>query len=99
MDRPRTHVISSTICVDADLEVPWLLEATDIDGATHAVNLEPGELLLYESARIPHGRPTPLNGRFYSGMFVHYQPAQDPELWEQSPRAWYEKHFSGCEFR
>lgn len=37
--------------------------------------LEPGQLLWYESARLPHGRPRPFNGSHYDNVFVHYRPA------------------------
>jgi prolyl 4-hydroxylase len=92
VDRPATHVISSTLCVDHELFAPWPLHAVDADGEEHEVDLAPGELLLYESARILHGRPVPMNGRYYAGLFVHYQPAEDCDLWVESPRAWLEKH-------
>ena len=92
VDRPHTHVISSTLCVDRDVYTPWNLHAVDADGQEREVSVEPGELLLYESARIPHGRPVPLNGRFYAGLFVHYQPAEDYALWVESPRDWYARH-------
>ncbi|MFK7829427.1 MAG: hypothetical protein AB8B57_06575 [Congregibacter sp.] len=75
VDRGLTHIISSTICVDAQLDEPWPLFIEDIFGEAHEVNLEPGEYLLYEGARLLHGRPWPLNGDYYVGMFVHYRPA------------------------
>ncbi len=74
VDRTHTHIISSTICVDAALEAPWPLFLEDIFGEIHEVNLEPGELLLYEGARLIHGRPWPLVGDYYAGLFVHYRP-------------------------
>ena len=33
----------------------------------------------YESARLVHGRPYPLQGRSYTNLFVHFKPA---EKWE-----------------
>ena len=92
VDRPHTHVISSTICVASDLYSSWGLHALDADGKSHRVDLEPGQMLLYESARTLHGRPVPLHGRYYAGLFVHYQPAVDHELWVRSPKAWLEAH-------
>ena len=74
VDRTHTHIISSTICVDAALEAPWPLFLEDIFGEIHEINLEPGELLLYEGARLIHGRPWPLEGDYYAGLFVHYRP-------------------------
>lgn len=74
VDRTETHIISSTVCVDASLEEPWPLYVEDILGEVHEINLEPGELLLYEGARLVHGRPWPLVGDYYVGLFVHYRP-------------------------
>lgn len=92
VDRADTHVVSSTLCVDREVYTPWHLHAEDIDGVRHEIDLEPGEYVLYESARISHGRPIPLNGRYHAGLFFHYRPAHDWDLWLESPRAWWEKH-------
>lgn len=79
VDRSDTHVISSTICIDSRLEQPWPLCIEDIYGESHQVNLQPGEFLFYEGARLLHGRPWPLVGDYYVGMFLHYRPApQEP---------------------
>ena len=79
VDRSDTHVISSTICIDSRLEQPWPLCVEDIYGESHQVNLQPGEFLFYEGARLLHGRPWPLVGDYYVGMFIHYRPApQEP---------------------
>ena len=58
-----SHVVSSTLCVDRSLYASWPLHAEDADGIPCEIDAEPGELVLYESARIAHGRPVPLNGR------------------------------------
>ena len=34
--------------------------------------LKPGEMALYESAVVPHGRQFPFNGDFFDNLFVHY---------------------------
>jgi hypothetical protein len=47
------------------------------------VTLQPGEMLLYESARLMHGRPQPLNGSGYSNLFVHYRPVAG---WDYEPQ-------------
>jgi prolyl 4-hydroxylase len=74
VDREGTHIVSSAICVDRQVWVPWPLHVVDIDGRELDVDLEPGEFVLYESAKISHGRPTPLKGRFHVGLFLHYRP-------------------------
>lgn len=70
----ETHVISGIVHIAHDTDEPWPLWIKDLDGVEHEVVLEEGETLLYESARCPHGRPTPLKGRAYCSLFVHYQP-------------------------
>ncbi len=77
VDRTSTHIISSTICVDLQVDEPWPLYLEDIDGNAHLVDLEPGEFIYYEGARLLHGRPWPLRGDYYVGMFVHYSPNQE----------------------
>lgn len=74
LDRP-THIVSATICVDHSLNSPWPLHIESIDGDVHQINLEPGEFVFYEGTRLAHGRPYPLDGEFYAGIFVHYHPA------------------------
>ena len=54
----------------------------DNDGGQHAVLLEPGEMVWYESARAIHGRPQPLQGEYYDNLFIHYSPVGD---WYTSP--------------
>lgn len=38
--------------------------------------MKPGDLVLYESHSIIHGRPFPLKGRFFANIFIHFEPAQ-----------------------
>lgn len=78
VDRTNTHIVSSTICVDHRLEEPWPLYIEDIEGKAHHVDMEPGEFIFYEGARLIHGRPWPLKGDYYIGMFVHYRPVTLP---------------------
>lgn len=33
-----------------------------------------GEMVLYESHSVIHGRPFPLKGRFYANIFIHFEP-------------------------
>jgi prolyl 4-hydroxylase len=74
VDRP-THVVSATICVDHALDSPWPLHIESVDGEVSQIDLAPGEFVLYEGTRLAHGRPYPLDGEFYAGIFVHFRPA------------------------
>lgn len=69
-----THVISSIVHIAHDTVEPWPLWITDLQGNEHYVELDEGEMLLYESARCPHARPVPLNGTAYCSLFLHYRP-------------------------
>ena len=38
------------------------------------MDLKPGQLLLYESAKCTHGRPRTFRGHWYTSLFIHYRP-------------------------
>ncbi len=88
-DRVETHVISSIVHVAADVDAPWALTVQDAAGQVHDVFLEPGEMLLYESAKLPHGRPNPLHGRHYASLFLHYRPVDWADTLEELCRRAY----------
>lgn len=84
IDRSETHVISAIFHVDHDLDEDWPLEIEDSDGAWHYVNLKAGELCAYESAKQYHARLTPMRGRAYASVFLHWYPAEgwDWTMWD-----------------
>jgi hypothetical protein len=45
------------------------------------VEMQPGELVLYESAKCMHGRQEALKGEMYANIFFHYRPTGDPKWW------------------
>lgn len=73
-DSLATHVISSILHLDRDMDEPWPITMEDVNGVPHDVHLEPGDLLFYESAKCPHYRLVPFRGRFYASVFIHYRP-------------------------
>merc|ERR1711879_492177 len=79
VDHLGTHVLSAVYCVAIDGEekeaTPWYLEALpDLRGKLTQVNLRPGQLFLYESAKLPHGRTGVFRGDAYAAMFTHFKP-------------------------
>lgn len=72
-DRGITHVASAIINVSQDTRSAWPLEIEDHYGRHYHLLLEPGDMVLYEGARLLHGRPLPLEGTQVSNMFVHYK--------------------------
>ena len=71
----RVPLVSSGIVnVAQDVDEDWPLEVYDRNG--HAVNItmKPGDMILYESHSLIHGRPFPLKGRYYANVFIHFEP-------------------------
>ncbi|NNC99170.1 MAG: 2OG-Fe(II) oxygenase [Gammaproteobacteria bacterium] len=73
-DRNETHIISVIINVSQEVEQDWHLHIQDHFYRTSKIALAPGEMILYEGARLLHGRPDPLRGQHYANVFVHFSP-------------------------
>ncbi|KAJ1417314.1 hypothetical protein B484DRAFT_400891 [Ochromonadaceae sp. CCMP2298] len=58
----------------------WALQIEDHEGQLREVVLQEGQMLIYESAKLAHGRLRPLQGDYYASLFLHYTP-QDRDLW------------------
>mmetsp|Transcript_4822 Transcript_4822/g.7426 ORF Transcript_4822/g.7426 Transcript_4822/m.7426 type:complete len:477 (-) Transcript_4822:58-1488(-) len=67
-------VTSCIINVDQDVDEPWPIEVYAHDGKAYNVTMEPGDMVLYESHSVLHGRPFPLKGRYYANVFIHFEP-------------------------
>mmetsp|Transcript_35256 Transcript_35256/g.51801 ORF Transcript_35256/g.51801 Transcript_35256/m.51801 type:complete len:460 (+) Transcript_35256:63-1442(+) len=70
-------VSSGIINVAQDVDEEWPLEVYAHDGKVYNVTMQPGDMVLYESHSILHGRPFALKGRFYANVFVHFEPFMD----------------------
>merc|ERR1712071_152450 len=66
---------------------PLVLE--DFYGNTYEVALEVGDMLLYESAKIYHGRPKKFSGSWYCSLLNHYYPVN----WDTENFHW-EGHYA-----
>ena len=53
------------------------LEVIGHDGIARNVTMLPGDMVLYESHSVLHGRPFPLKGRFMANVFIHFEPIQE----------------------
>ena len=62
------------------MDQDWPITILDEQENHQNITLKPGEMLLYESARVPHGRPFPLVGNFYENIFAHFYP----ESWDST---------------
>jgi hypothetical protein len=97
LDRVDTHVISSIFHIDRHYDSedePWCIEIEGHDGKRHSANLKPGQMLLYESAKCPHGRSTALKGDWYAAIFSHFKPSEEvwhysqQDIWLAVPPGW-----------
>ena len=57
VDTRSTHVVSAIINLDQDVQEPWRLLILDHSDAEHWLEMQPGDMVLYESAKLLHGRP------------------------------------------
>ena len=73
VDRLPTHIISAILQIDQKVDEPWPLTIFDRQGNKQKVYLNPGEMLFYESAKLPHGRQFPLKGAYYDNAFIHFR--------------------------
>mmetsp|Transcript_27365 Transcript_27365/g.60585 ORF Transcript_27365/g.60585 Transcript_27365/m.60585 type:complete len:484 (+) Transcript_27365:118-1569(+) len=85
VDRESTHAASLIINVGQSLmREPWQLEIYDFADRLHEVEMVPGDIVYYESARCLHGRMRPLQGESYVNLFAHYRPTGDPNWYSAS---------------
>ena len=85
-DRADTHLASAVLQVGQDVDAPdggWPLEvvlpaghgtAGHEDARVVEVYLQPGDMVLYEGARIKHGRPMRFKGNMFGNVFTHFAP-------------------------
>ena len=76
VDREDTHLASAVLQVDqqVDADGGWPLEVLTPAGYPCEVYLQPGEMVLYEGARIKHGRPMRFRGEEFANVFSHFKP-------------------------
>lgn len=73
-DRLETHIVSATVNIFQDINEQWSLDIEDHFYRNHSIFQRPGEMIMYEGARLQHGRPKPFKGNGYASIFVHYKP-------------------------
>eukprot|EP01039_Chlorochromonas_danica_P000783 gene783-850_t len=79
VDREATHATSLIVNVaQGNIRKPWTIEIYDFNDRLHEIEMNPGDIVFYESARCLHGRMQPLQGDYYVNLFSHYRPVGDP---------------------
>ena len=80
----RLPLVSSAIIqVAQDVDEDWPAEVYSHDGQAYNVSMQPGDMCLYESHTVLHGRPFPMKGRYYANIFVHFKPVDHDETNEK----------------
>lgn len=69
-------VISAIINVAQNVREDWPLEVIAHDGNAYNITMDVGDMILYESHSVIHGRPFPLNGDYYANVFCHFEPLE-----------------------
>eukprot|EP00929_Paragymnodinium_shiwhaense_P041941 TRINITY_DN21785_c0_g1_i6.p1 TRINITY_DN21785_c0_g1~~TRINITY_DN21785_c0_g1_i6.p1 ORF type:complete len:415 (+),score=80.17 TRINITY_DN21785_c0_g1_i6:114-1358(+) len=82
VDVAKTHVASAVIQVDqkAGKDQGWPLEVITADRECYDVYLQPGQMVLYEGARLKHGRTMKFEGDYFANIFSHFRPTGRDEL-------------------
>eukprot|EP00516_Mucochytrium_quahogii_P008100 CAMPEP_0203748984 /NCGR_PEP_ID=MMETSP0098-20131031/3703_1 /ASSEMBLY_ACC=CAM_ASM_000208 /TAXON_ID=96639 /ORGANISM=" , Strain NY0313808BC1" /LENGTH=610 /DNA_ID=CAMNT_0050637911 /DNA_START=36 /DNA_END=1868 /DNA_ORIENTATION=+ len=91
LDRIDTHVLSVTLSLKkintTKDSKPWPLEVIDWTGQHVRYHHPAGTMVLYESSKLPHGRPYRNRGGVHLGCFCHFKPKQmhgsDAQRWEE----------------
>jgi prolyl 4-hydroxylase len=79
-DRSTTHVISAILNIEQIVDKDWPLYLEDNYYRPLEIVMRPGDMLLYEGARLMHGRPQALEGDSYANVFVHFKPGDDSSM-------------------
>lgn len=82
-DRLPTHILSAILQIDQKVDENWPLNLIDHKGQKKSLNLKPGQMLLYESASVLHGRQFPFRGDYYDNLFIHFQPVEREGILKQ----------------
>lgn len=76
VDRVETHISSVILQVDQDVDEDggWPVEVLLPNRSVAEVYLQAGEMLLYESGWLRHGRPNRFRGNEFANIFSHFAP-------------------------
>lgn len=72
-----TNVISAFLVLDENRDEdsePWQVELTTMDGNRRKVLVKPGQMLVWESAKIIHGFPVPYQGKRIATFMINFRP-------------------------
>lgn len=74
-DRFDTHILGVTMNICQSDSAKWPIRIQDHVYRWHTTSLRPGQMILFESAKLLHERPQPLGSDRYVSVFSHFLPA------------------------
>ncbi|VEU35310.1 unnamed protein product [Pseudo-nitzschia multistriata] len=82
LDKKGSHSMGYVLHVDSSDDYdsdgdPWPFLIEDFHGRTHEITMVPGDLILFEAAKLVHGRPHQLNATWYCNVVGHYYPRDE----------------------
>lgn len=81
LSQPITAIVHVSRSSSDDTQtVQWPFELQLDDNNIEQIDFQEGEVLLFQSAKLPHARNTALNGNFYANAFMHFRPIFWPTL-------------------
>ena len=72
---PITYYI--ILQIDQKVDNEWPLTVIDHKGKKDKIYLKKGEMVVYESAKVIHGRQFPLDGDYFENLFIHFTIKKD----------------------
>ena len=63
--------------IDQKVDNEWPLTVIDHKGKKDKIYLKKGEMVVYESAKIIHGRQFPLDGDYFENLFIYFTIKKD----------------------
>ena len=79
VDDVPDFVVGAILQIDQKVEEDWALNVLDHEGTPQRIVLKPGQMLIWESAAVPHGRQYALKGDYYDNLMVHFTS----DVWEK----------------
>jgi hypothetical protein len=78
VDTEGTHIISVILHIEhKNMDKDWPLVVINRDGDREEIFMNAGDMVLYESASLPHSREQELKGDYYVNMFIHFKPKEN----------------------
>ena len=73
-------LLDSLFQIEQEVAEKWPLTLIDNQNKRKKIFLKAGQMIMFESSRMPLGRQYPLNGTFYDELLVYFPPLNRTEI-------------------